>query len=365
VVINAGWICTGSNTNGTTGSGRIPLFWAFRLAAGLLLATVALLSADDRPVPAGLGVNPPRVLSKTNPRYTREAEGALIQGTVIYQLVVDKSGHPRDIRVLSPIGYGLDELGEQAIRKWTFAPGMKDGQAVNVPAQVEINFRFPGKSFDRRQEEQRTAYNLAIHDITNQGKQEKARATIRRLAEDKYTPAVYLLGSWTLNGESVTQDAPRGVALISKAAEKNFGPAVFELGLLYDTGEYVPKDAVRGMKMIRQASMLGSVGAQVELGERYEAGREVDADPERARYYFRLCAAQGIGKCEFHLGRLLLERPGGGYSDSVQAAAWLDLAAENRIAGAEEAASEAAGILDAEQTAQMKRLKGQLVRNRH
>ena len=34
-----------------------------------------------------------------------------------------------------------DEKAMEAVRKWKFNPGMKDGKPVTVEAQVEVNFR--------------------------------------------------------------------------------------------------------------------------------------------------------------------------------------------------------------------------------
>jgi hypothetical protein len=39
------------------------------------------------------------------------------------------------------VGYGLDEQAIEAIRKWRFHPGMKDGNPVPVTVQVEVMFR--------------------------------------------------------------------------------------------------------------------------------------------------------------------------------------------------------------------------------
>jgi protein TonB len=36
---------------------------------------------------------------------------------------------------------GLDEKAIEAVEKWKFKPGMKDGQAVNVRVTIEVNFR--------------------------------------------------------------------------------------------------------------------------------------------------------------------------------------------------------------------------------
>ncbi len=36
---------------------------------------------------------------------------------------------------------GLDEKAIEAVMKWKFQPGRKDGKPVTVAAQVEVNFR--------------------------------------------------------------------------------------------------------------------------------------------------------------------------------------------------------------------------------
>jgi protein TonB len=54
---------------------------------------------------------------------------------------VDDKGMPRNIRVVRPLGLGLDEKAIEAVQKWRFRPAMKDGHAVNVEATVEVNFR--------------------------------------------------------------------------------------------------------------------------------------------------------------------------------------------------------------------------------
>ena len=55
--------------------------------------------------------------------------------------MVDTEGRARDIRVTRSLGMGLDEKAIEAVRNWRFKPGMKGGQAVNVRATIEVNFR--------------------------------------------------------------------------------------------------------------------------------------------------------------------------------------------------------------------------------
>jgi TonB family protein len=89
----------------------------------------------------GGGVSAPGVLFKVEPEYSEEARKAKFQGTVVLSIVVDPSGKARDIKVIRPLGLGLDEKAIEAVSKWRFKPGMKDGVPVPVRASVEVNFR--------------------------------------------------------------------------------------------------------------------------------------------------------------------------------------------------------------------------------
>lgn len=90
---------------------------------------------------AGGGVTNPSVLYKVEPEYSEEARKAKYQGTVVLYVEVDPAGHPRNLRVLRSLGLGLDEKAIEAVEKWKFRPGFKDGRAVTVAAQIEVNFR--------------------------------------------------------------------------------------------------------------------------------------------------------------------------------------------------------------------------------
>ena len=89
----------------------------------------------------GGGVSAPQVLYKVDPEYSEEARKAKYSGTVVLQLVVDASGRARDIKVVRSLGLGLDEKAIEAVMKWKFRPGVKNGQPVPVQATIEVNFR--------------------------------------------------------------------------------------------------------------------------------------------------------------------------------------------------------------------------------
>ena len=89
----------------------------------------------------GGGVSAPALLSKVEPEYSEEARKAKFQGTVVLYVVVDEKGQPQQLRVVRPLGLGLDEKAIEAVQKWRFRPGFKDGRPVPVAATVEVNFR--------------------------------------------------------------------------------------------------------------------------------------------------------------------------------------------------------------------------------
>jgi TonB family protein len=78
---------------------------------------------------------------KPEPEYSEEARKAKWQGAVLLQLVVDENGVPQEIRVVKSLGLGLDQKAIEAVQKWRFKPGLKDGKPVPVSANIEVNFR--------------------------------------------------------------------------------------------------------------------------------------------------------------------------------------------------------------------------------
>jgi TonB family protein len=45
------------------------------------------------------------------------------------------------MKVVRPLGMGLDQKALDAVKQWKFEPAMKDGKPVAVQINVEVNFR--------------------------------------------------------------------------------------------------------------------------------------------------------------------------------------------------------------------------------
>jgi len=88
----------------------------------------------------GGGISAPTAISAPDPNYTEEARRAKKQGTCVLWLIVDSTGHPRDIRVARGLGFGLDAKAIEAVKQWKFQPALKDGKPVDVQISVEVEF---------------------------------------------------------------------------------------------------------------------------------------------------------------------------------------------------------------------------------
>lgn len=88
----------------------------------------------------GPGITVPVLVKETKPLYTKAAMEAGVEGRVPLAGTVLPDGTVADIKVVKSLHPDLDEAAVKALRKWTFKPGTKDGQAVAVRIEVEMTF---------------------------------------------------------------------------------------------------------------------------------------------------------------------------------------------------------------------------------
>jgi TonB family protein len=81
------------------------------------------------------------VLDKPRPEYTAEGRSLKLEGDVVLDVVFQANGHVQVNRVLSGLGHGLDESASKAAQQIKFKPALREGQPVDYPARVRIEFR--------------------------------------------------------------------------------------------------------------------------------------------------------------------------------------------------------------------------------
>ncbi|MGA2252844.1 energy transducer TonB [Terracidiphilus sp.] len=89
----------------------------------------------------GGGVKAPTAIYTIDPEFSEEARRAKYQGEVMLQIIVDAQGNVQSPRVVRPLGMGLDEKAIEAVMKYKFKPGTKEGKPVAVYMTIAINFR--------------------------------------------------------------------------------------------------------------------------------------------------------------------------------------------------------------------------------
>jgi protein TonB len=109
---------------------------AFALFGAVVLAQQQVYSPDED------GVTLPVVEQQQRAYYTQAALAARIEGVVGMDAVVLAGGTVGDVTVTQSLDSdtGLDQQAVDALKRWVFKPGTKDGKAVAV--QVHVLTRF-------------------------------------------------------------------------------------------------------------------------------------------------------------------------------------------------------------------------------
>ncbi|RME91660.1 MAG: energy transducer TonB [Verrucomicrobia bacterium] len=86
---------------------------------------------------------PPELLSVVPPNYPPALRKAGIEGRVVVVFVLDEEGRVQDPRIESSTRPEFEAPALEAIRRWRFRPGMKDGRPVRTYLRQPIRFAIP------------------------------------------------------------------------------------------------------------------------------------------------------------------------------------------------------------------------------
>jgi TonB family protein len=98
-------------------------------------------SEPDVPLPVGGDVKAPVVIQRVMPPYPRTALAAHINGWVIVECIIDKTGHVRGARLVRSTSPLFNQAAIDAVQQWQFAPGSLHGKAIDTIFDLTVTFR--------------------------------------------------------------------------------------------------------------------------------------------------------------------------------------------------------------------------------
>ena len=111
------------------------------VAGGFAATDTSAETPKKKTGPTGPADTSPNILDKPRPEYTAEGRSMRIEGDVVIDLVFLANGSIQINKVVSGLGHGLDESAVRAAQQIKFKPAKREGEPVDFPARVRIEFR--------------------------------------------------------------------------------------------------------------------------------------------------------------------------------------------------------------------------------
>ncbi len=115
--------------------------WIFRFAE-IPETKLIPLSVESTPPPRHTQLTAPSATVKVDPRYPPEVIRDHVEGVVILYAVIRRDGRvdPLSVRILQKLDPRLDVSARDALLGWKFKPSTKEGDPVDIQAEVSIPF---------------------------------------------------------------------------------------------------------------------------------------------------------------------------------------------------------------------------------
>ncbi|HXH92725.1 MAG TPA: TonB family protein [Thermoanaerobaculia bacterium] len=104
-------------------------------------ATNTAPATPDVPIPVTGDVKAPVVIHRVSPLYPRLALSAHMNGTVVVECIIDKTGRIRDARVLTSSSPMFNQSAIEAVEQWQFAPGTLYGNKIDTIFDLTVTFK--------------------------------------------------------------------------------------------------------------------------------------------------------------------------------------------------------------------------------
>lgn len=86
------------------------------------------------------GLVPPKVIHAKSPKFTKAAKIARLRGECIISGVIDTDGLMKNVRVIKPLGLGLDENAVATAKEMRFKPATLNGKPIPVTLNIAFDF---------------------------------------------------------------------------------------------------------------------------------------------------------------------------------------------------------------------------------
>ena len=88
----------------------------------------------------GGDVKPPKLVHYVEPAFSSASKEAFVEGTVKIASIIGIEGRATESCVVRGLNSEEDQTAIDAITKWRFDPGTKNGKPVRVKVTVEVDF---------------------------------------------------------------------------------------------------------------------------------------------------------------------------------------------------------------------------------
>ncbi len=95
----------------------------------------------------------PQVKKQVPPHYPELLQRAGIEGEVLLQATIDETGKVVSIKTMKSTNMDFIEAAAEALKKWEFAPAMKEGKPIKAEVTIPFKFKLAEKSGEALREE--------------------------------------------------------------------------------------------------------------------------------------------------------------------------------------------------------------------
>jgi len=89
---------------------------------------------------AGGNITEPIKINAPRPKYPEAARRARMQGVVVLECTISKTGNVKSVKVLRGLALGLTQAAVDAVNKWKFKPSTLNGKPVEVIYILTVRF---------------------------------------------------------------------------------------------------------------------------------------------------------------------------------------------------------------------------------